>query len=127
MPKVYFGGTSYSPHRPFHNRQGNPARATIAEEERAYTAAEMYANGATWQAVADELGYAHRASAYNAALRFLARHRPPPRSPSRRRHESALMLRENGWTWQAVADELGYATRSGAHRAARSAITRTEF
>lgn len=126
MPMVHFGGASYSPHRPFHNRQGNPARATIAEKERAFTAAEMYANGATWQAVADELGYAHRASAYNAALRFLARHQPLPQPSNHRRQEVAAMLRADGWTWQEVADELGYATRSGAYRAAEYAMGRLQ-
>ena len=119
MPMVHFGGTSYSPHRPFHNRQG-----TIAEEERAFTAAEMYANGATWQAVADELGYAHRASAYNAAFRFLARHQPPARSSNQRRQDEAVLLRVDGWTWQEIANELGYVTRSGAYRAAEYAMGR---
>ncbi|GGK44795.1 hypothetical protein [Nocardia camponoti] len=124
MPKTYFGGTSYSPHRPFHNRPGNPARATIAEQVRAANAVGLYLHGATYQEVADRLGYAHRASAYNVIMRFIVRHQALSRSWRQRRQAEAVMLRLDSWTWQEIADELGYRTRSGAYRAAFAAVDR---
>lgn len=130
MAKPYFGGTSYSPHRPLHNVRGNPARATVAERTRHLEALRLFTAGHTWQEIADQLGYAHRASAYNAVSRVLRRHPPSLTAECQRRQDDALRLRVlDGWTWQRIADTLGYRTRSGAYRAAEYAVarlTRTE-
>ncbi|WKG08182.1 hypothetical protein QX204_24385 [Nocardia sp. PE-7] len=124
MPKDYHGGTSYHPRRPFFTTPGNPARAAPAERHRHLEALRLFASGMTWQAIADELGYAHRASAYNAVWTLMSRNPPRRVSEQRQRQNDALWLREDGWTWQAIADELGYATRSGAFRAAEFARQR---
>lgn len=118
MPKDYHGGTSYHPRRPFFTTPGNPARTTPAERHRHLEALRLFASGLTWQAIADELRYAHRASAYNAVWKTWARNPPRRVSEQHQRQNDALRLREDGWTWQDIADELGYATRSGAYRAA---------
>lgn len=33
------------------------------------------------------------------------------------RHRQAALLRSKGWTWQKIADHLGYASRSSVHQA----------
>ena len=127
MPKTHHGETSYHPRRPLFNRPGNPARATPAELHRQRRAVDLFAAGLTYQQIADELGYAHRASAYNAVWKAMARNPARLRPAHSRRQDTAAWLRMDGWTWQEVADELGYATRSGAYRAAQRALQRTHL
>lgn len=124
MPKAHHGGTSYHPRRPLFTTPGNPARATIAEQHRHLRALELFAAGHTYQAIADELGYKHRASAYNAVWKTLARTPARPVPEHHKRQDTAASLRAEGWSWQGIAEELGYATRSGAYRAAGYARNR---
>ncbi|MFD6221256.1 hypothetical protein [Nocardia asteroides] len=124
MSKTYHGGTSYHPRRPLLTTPGNPARPTIAEQHRHLRALELFATGLTYQAIADELGYSHRASAFNAVWKTLARGSARTVPEHHQRQDAAAWLRAEGWVWQDIAEELGYTTRSGAYRAAGYARNR---
>jgi len=71
----------------FRNVEANETRKTKRAEaadstaERDALAAEMRAQGATWQAVADSIGYANGAIARRAALRHQATDATKPQVP----------------------------------------------
>lgn len=50
-----------------------------------------------------------------------------PHPAERLRAQESLELRRQGKTWQEIADDLGYADRSGARKAVERLLDRTEF
>ncbi|MCD2116737.1 MULTISPECIES: hypothetical protein [Rhodococcus] len=50
-----------------------------------------------------------------------------PQPDERLRAQRCLELRREGHTWQEIADQLGYADRSGARKAVERLLDRTEF
>lgn len=50
-----------------------------------------------------------------------------PQPDERLRAQQCLKLRTGGLTWQEIADQLGYADRSGARKAVERLLDRTEF
>ena len=50
-----------------------------------------------------------------------------PQPDERLRAQQCLELRRDGRTWQEIADQLGYADRSGARKAVERLLDRTEF
>ncbi|MGC5245573.1 hypothetical protein ACPXB3_01370 [Gordonia sp. DT219] len=54
------------------------ATTRIAQRERAQRALQLRAMGATWQRIADDLGYRSRQAAHMSVKTYLAQHQPDP-------------------------------------------------
>lgn len=75
---------------------------------RAEQAARLAATGATWQEVADALGYRSRQAAQQAVSRLRDRTPPETTAQARAKHDAALQLiQRNGFTRYLLAIEAG--------------------